>query len=177
MKRHEVGSWYSPVNGQVRLLGFTDDAFKAQDDEGSGLALWGLAVLLSFEILQAIQRHHQDKRRKPILLDWISRRLKRFVRSTFAAERDALIKTIEPLMVLQLALHQCCCGTIETAETLLIKMEEGQLYPPIDMVIHARSVLDAIAASEACTLAEASLRLHLITIRERMTRGLSRSLS
>ena len=49
--------------------------------------------------------------------------------------------------------------------------------PPIDVVIDARSVLDATAASEVCTPAEASLRLHLITIRDRMSRGSLRSLS
>ena len=98
------------------------------------------------------------------------------MRSTFAAELNALIDTIEALLILQLALHQCYCGTEESAEGLLIKMEQGQLYPPIDVIIYARSVLDAIAAAEVCTPAEASLRIHLITIRDRMSHGLVRSL-
>ena len=178
MKRHKVGIWYKLFEGKVRLLGFTDCAFKAQDDEGSGLALRGLAVLLTPEILSG-----DTTATKPgeevlaHLLDWIPRRLKRVVRSTFAAELNALIDAIESLLIMQLTLHQCYCGTDETADELLAKMESGQLYPPIDVVIDARSVLDATAASEVCTPAEASLRLHLITIRDRMTRGLLRSLS
>ena len=88
---------------------------------------------------------------------------------------NALIDTIESLMLLQLILHQCYCGG--NAEELLIKQEAGKLYPPIDLFIDAKSVKDAISAAEVCTPQEASLKLHLITIRDRLVRGLLRSVS
>jgi len=99
------------------------------------------------------------------------------VRSTFAAELNALIDSIETLVLLQLVLHQIYCGTGESAEELLHKLEHGSLYPPIDLFVDAQSVSDALAAPDVCTPQEASLKLHLITIRDRINRGLIRSLS
>ena len=58
-----------------------------------------------------------------------------------------------------------------------MKLENGRLYPPIDIFVDARSVSDAISASDVCTPQEASLRLHLIAVRDRLTRGLIRSIS
>ena len=99
------------------------------------------------------------------------------VRSTFAAELNALIDTIESLLLLQLILHQCYCGTDEDAEQLIIKLEAGKLYPPIDVFVDAKSVSDAISANELCTPQESSLKVHLIAIRDRLQRGLLRSIS
>ena len=58
-----------------------------------------------------------------------------------------------------------------------MKLENGRLYPPIDIFVDARSVSDAISASDVCTPQEAPLRLHLIAVRDRLTRGLIRSIS
>ena len=90
---------------------------------------------------------------------------------------NAIIDSIETLILLQLVFHQIYCGTDETVQELLDKLEHGQLYPPIDVVVDARSVSDAISASDVCTPQESSLRLHLIAIRDRLSRGLLRSLS
>jgi len=177
MKRHKVGLWYKKFNGKVRMLGFTDSAFKTQEEEGSGLALRGLAVLIGPEITSGDTATIPGVETVAHLVDWVSRKLKRVVRSTFAAELNALIDAIETLLLLQLIYHQIYCGTTESADELLVKMEDGGLYPPIDLMIDARSVLDAIAAAEVCTPAEASLRLHLIAVRDRLSRGLLRSIS
>ena len=53
LTRHKQGLWYEAVTGNIRLLGFTDSAFKAQESEGSGLALRGLAIVIAPE--------HEDK--------------------------------------------------------------------------------------------------------------------
>ena len=76
-----------------------------------------------------------------------------------------------------MTLHQVYCGTDEPAEELLIRLEQGSLYPPIDAVLDARSVTDAVAASDCTTPQEASLKLHLLAIRDRLARGLLRSVS
>ena len=160
----------------LRILRFTDSAFKAQDDENTGLALRGLAALLTSERttdeIITISIDHRVH-----LMEWIVRRLKRVVRSTFAAELNALIDTIGSLLLLQLILHQCYCGTDDSAERLIIKLENGCLYPPIDIFIDAKSVKDAIGATEICTPQESSLKTHLIAIRDRLQRGLIRSIN
>jgi len=174
--RHQEGLWYEAVSGNIRLLGFTDSAFKAQEEESSGLALRGLAIIVAPE--RRGEEVLEPGRAVTVnLLEWLVRRLRRVVRSTFAAELNALIDSIESLILLQLVLHQVYCGTDDTAEGLLLKLEHGHLYPPIDLFVDARSVSDAISASDVCTPQEASLRLHLITVRDRLVRGLIRSLS
>ena len=47
----------------------------------------------------------------------------------------------------------------------------------MDVVVDAKSVSDAISVSDVCTPQEGSLRIHLIHIRDRLARGLLRSLS
>ena len=180
LKRHKIGVKYLYLQGPVRLIGFTDSAFKAQEGESSGLAIRGLAVLLASDKLGDGHEKvaFQPGRAETVhLLDWIVRRLRRVVRSTFAAELNALIDSIETLILLQLTLHQIYCGTDESVEELLARLEAGQLYPPVDVVVDAKSVSDAISASDVCTPQESSLRIHLIAIRDRLSRGLLRSLS
>ena len=104
------------------------------------------------------------------------RRLRRVVRSTFAAEINALLDAIESLIILQLAMHQIQNGTAESAEQLMEKLEMGGLSPPIEACIDARSVFDAIAASDVTTPQEATLKLHLVSIRNRIENGVLKRL-
>ena len=177
LKRHKHGIMYPRLGERVRIIGFTDSAFKTQEGEGSGLALRGLAVMLANEIDQGQPVTTPGQNIEVNLLEWLVRRLRRVVRSTFAAELNALIDSIETLLLLQLVLHQVHCGTAESPDELLFKLEHGGLYPPIDLLIDAQSVSDAIAAPDVCTPQEASLKLHLIAIRDRLARGLLRSVS
>ena len=55
-------------------------------------------------------------------------------------------------------------------------MEMGQFYPPIDVCVDAKAVFDAIAASDVCDPADGSLKLHLISVRDRMATGMIRFL-
>ena len=170
--RHRAGIWYGRVPEPWRLVGFTDSAFRAQDDEASGLALRGLAVVLT-----------TDSSLKPTsptgdvnLIDFLTRHLRRVVRSTFVAELNALLDAIESLIITQIGWHQIVHGTEETIEQLLLRLGAGTLSPPIELVGDARSVLDAVAASDACDPAEASLKLHLLSVRARLEAGLIRKL-
>ena len=72
---------YRKFSGDVRLLGFTDSAFKAQENEGSGLALRGLAVLLTGEIRDVKVVINVGKTIDVHFLEWLVRRLRRVVRS------------------------------------------------------------------------------------------------
>ena len=53
-------------------------------------------------------------------------------------------------------------------------LERGKLYPPVDFCVDARSVYDAIGASDVCEFVGSSLELHLISVRDRMTHGFIR---
>ena len=98
------------------------------------------------------------------------------VRSTFSAELNALIDAIETLILTQLAIHQVIHGTNETADELLQALEDGQLDPPIDMVIDARSVFDSLAVQDVCNPADKSLKLHLISNTAKLETGILRNL-
>ena len=58
----------------------------------------------------------------------------------------------------------------------MARLEAGKLDPPIELVGDARSVFDALKASDVCDPAEASLKLHLISVRARLESGLVRKL-
>ena len=58
----------------------------------------------------------------------------------------------------------------------MICWKEEKFYPPIDYCVDAKAAFDAISASDACELAESSLKLHPISVRDRMTHGLTRRL-
>ena len=51
-------------------------------------------------------------------------------------------------------------------------LEEGRLQPPLDCVCDARAVFDSIAASDVCDPAECSLKLHLLSIRDKILVGI-----
>ena len=72
----------------LKFVGFTDAAFKDQPAEPIGFAL-GLVGIV----------------------DFIVRRQRRVVRSTFGAEFNGLVDGVEQLILLQFILHQIYCGT------------------------------------------------------------------
>ena len=162
MKRVPVSLVYRRIAGPLRLLCFSDAAFKAQEDESSGLALRGLVVLVIGESDSATYSGNCH------LVDFVVRRQKRVVRSTFSAELNALSDGIETALLIQLILHQVHCGTEATPEQLVHQMDHGQLYPPIDIFVDAKAVFDALVAKDAHPPSESSLYLLLISIRTRI---------
>ena len=167
LKRQKVGIMYGKVEAPYRLSGYTDAAFKAQEDESSGLAIRGLAVVLTTQS----EKIPTSPSGKVNLVEYLVRRIRRVVRSTFAAELNSLLDSIESVLLIQLAMHQIFCGTDQSAEELMHALESGGLYPPIEFVIDAQSVYDALNVLDVCTPQESSLKLHLIAIRNRMERG------
>ena len=110
------------------------------------------------------------------LLDFVIRRQRRVVRSTFSAELNGLVDSVESMLLLQCTLHQIYCGTEATAQQLVDLLEHGRLYPPVDMCVDAQAVYDALTATDICDPAESSLKLHLISIRDRLQQGIIRML-
>ena len=172
LQRHRIGIRYLRMPERVKLLGFTDSAFRAQEGESSGLALRGLAVLLTPDVPGSVISQGSVH-----LLDFIVRKLRRVVRSTFAAELNALVDALETIILMQLMFHQIFCGTDEGPDELLGKLENGLLYPAIELVVDAQSVYDALTASDVCNPQELSLKVHLIAIRDKLAKGTLRTLS
>ena len=56
------------------------------------------------------------------------------------------------------------------------RLEEGTLTPSIEMCVDAKAVFDAIDVADVTTPQEASLKLHLIALRDRLQRGVIRAL-
>ena len=88
-------------------MAFTDAAFKAQPEESSGLALRGLAAILEKD-RGKIERHGDTEFAN--MVDFTVRRQRRVVRSTFSAELNGLVDSIEQVLLLQCTLHQIYCG-------------------------------------------------------------------
>ena len=169
MQRTKVSIVYEKIAEPIRILGFSDSAFKAQEEESTGLALRSLVVCL---VPESSKLAHNGKCH---LLDFVVRRLKRVVRSTFSAELNALIDGIETMLLTQLILHQIYCGCQETPEQLIHRLEHGGLYPPIDVCLDANAVFDAIAAKDTATPLEASLKLHILSIKAKVLAGTLRT--
>ena len=55
-------------------------------------------------------------------------------------------------------------------------LEQGLMYPPLDLCVDARAACDAVAATDACEPAESSFKFHPISVRDRMTHGAIRAL-
>ena len=55
-------------------------------------------------------------------------------------------------------------------------LERCLVRPPLDICVDARAAYDAIAATDVCETAGSSLKLHLISVRDRMTYRLIRKL-
>ena len=173
LRRHPCGLRAVKISHPMRLVGFTDVAFKALVDEPSGLALRGLAAV---QMADDVLEFPQSKSGRANLLDYVTRKQRRVVRSTFSAELNGLVDSIGSMLLLQAILHQVYCGTDASPHDLLDLLENGHLYPPIDMAVDARAVFDAISASDICDPAESPLKLHLISVKDRFAQRIIRAL-
>ena len=171
-KRHKVGIWYCKLKGELRLVCWSDAAFQAIPEEGSGLALRGCCIILTGD--DPASPTSQDGTCH--LLEYLCKRQRRVVRSTFSAELNALIDAMEIAILVQMAMHQVLNGCEETATELAHRMEEGLLQPSVDAVVDAKAVFDAVAAADACTPMECSLKLHLLSLRDKLMQNILRRL-
>ena len=125
-------------------------------DESSALACRGLAVILCTDQTQEPTSPDYSIN----LVEFLVRRLKHVVRSTFGGELNALLDTAENVLLMQLAYHDILYGCEEDAEGLMARLEAGELQPPCDFVTDWASVFEAIRAAGLATPTEASLKLH-----------------
>ena len=166
MQRHpKAGLHYRQLGNPVRLVCFADAAFKAIPEESSGLALRGTAILLVGQGSETPAS--ADDSHGCHLLEFTTRRQRRVQRSTFSAELNSLVDSLESILLVQVGLHQAMTG--ETPE--FTTLESGGLTPRVDMAIDARAVFDALTAQDAAETSESSLKLHVLAFRDRLYRG------
>ena len=55
-------------------------------------------------------------------------------------------------------------------------LEGGSLYPLLDLCVDVRAAYDAVAATYVCEPAGSSLKLHFISVRDKMAHGLIRTI-
>ena len=127
MKRHKCGFKSVHLRHPLKLVGFTDAGFKAQPDEPTCIALRGLAATLQEDAATNDQPHSVGGLAN--LVDFTVRRQRRVVRSTFSAELNWLVDSVEHLFLLQLTLHQIYCGAHQSPEDMIDLLEHGGLYP------------------------------------------------
>ena len=63
------------------------------------------------------------------MVDFMVRRQRRVVRSTFSSELNGLVDSVEQSFLLQIALHQIYCGTPRSPEEMIDLLEYGGLHP------------------------------------------------
>ena len=83
---------------------------------------------------------------------------------------------LEILLVIQVRLHQIWYACEASARHLADTLDRDGLRPPRDAVIDARSVFDCLAATDLGELVEGSLKLHVLSLRERLSTGALRRL-
>ena len=138
-----------------RLLGYYDSALRAREEESSGLALRGLAVLSMNDKSGGKQHSSTDNASIGVpraddahLVEFIVRRTRRVVIPKCAAELNALLDVVETLILISSMHYEVLYGTQEDAISLMIILEDGKMLPPIDVEIDARSVHGAISAHD-----------------------------
>jgi len=172
-RRKRVGILYRPLDlDKLCVTVFSDAAFKATPEESSGLALRGCVVLLaearSHELISPEGNCH--------LLEYVCRRQRRVVRSTYSAELNGLIDSVEITLLVQFMLHQLYRGTDQSSTQLARAQEDGQLYPVVKAATDAMAVFSSVAAPDICDPAESSLKLHLLSLRDKVASGTLQSL-
>ena len=103
MKRHKCGLKLVAIQHPIKFLAFTDAPFKAQPEETRVLALRGFAAVLWQDRGDSVAKPH-GANEKADLVDFTVRRQRRVVRSTFSAEVNGRVDSIEQLLLLQCAL-------------------------------------------------------------------------
>ena len=174
MERRKCGLNSVDFKHPLELVAFIDAAFETQLEEPIGLARRGLAAILCEDRRCDVKPNSSNGEANPI--DSTVRRQRRVVRSTFGADLNGLVDSIEQMVSLQRALHHIYCGAGRSPQRMIDLLESGNMYPPLDLCAGARAAYDAIAATDVCEPAGSSLKLHLISVRDRMTHGLVRQI-
>ena len=147
-----------------RLTAISDSAFRSLEDNTTGLALRGYVILLTVKTSE-----HPGG--ECVILDYGTKKHKRVNRSTFAAELNAAVDTIDIATIVQFTLEEIFnpqCSTPEAMQKLFLS---AKLMFPLELIIDAKAVYDAIVVPEYNMPTEATLVNHLHSVREQVRDG------
>ena len=111
---------------------------------------------------------------KADLAEFTARPQRRVVISTFGAERNGLVDSIEQMLLLQTMLHQTYCGTSRIPEDIVDPLDNGGLYPKSDVAVDRRAAYDAIVAIDVCEPHGSRSKVPRISARDRLSHGIIR---
>ena len=174
VKRRPRGLRYRKFHNGIpqALICFSDAAFKALVEESSGLALRGCCILFA----ETAENELTTGEGLCHMIEFVCRRQRRVVRSTYSAELNGLIDSIETAILVQILFHQIWHGCDQSVAMMAQLQEEGKLEPAIKGAVDAKAVFDSIRASDVCEPAESSLKLHLLAVRDKLLQGILRQL-
>ena len=147
-----------------RISAVSDSAFRSLEENTTGLALRGFVILLT----ASTDAHPGGE---CVILDYGTKKHKRVNRSTFAAELNAAVDTLDIALIVQYTLEEIFCPENATPTALQHAFETGKLHFPVELIIDAKAVFDAISAKEYNMPTEATLVNHLHSIREHLRDG------
>lgn len=106
------------------------------------------------------------------LLDLFVRRQRRVVRSTFIAELNWLVDSVElTLFFLQITIQLIYCCTTPSFEEIIDLLENEGACVKLNVAVDARAACDAISAIDACEPQGISFKLHFISVGDRLILG------
>ena len=100
------------------------------------------------------------------MLDYGTKKHKRVNRSTFAAELNAAVDTIDIATIVQFTMEEIFNPSASEPSTMQKLYDSGQLRFPMELSIDAKAVYDAITVSDFSMPSETTLVNHLHSIRE-----------
>ena len=151
-------------NAVWRLSAVSDSAFRSLEDHTTGLALRGFVILLT-----ASEKEHPGG--DCLILDYGTKKHKRVNRSTFAAELNAAVDTVDIATIVQFTLEEIFRPQHSAPEVMQKVFLEAKLKFPLELIIDAKAVYDAIVVPEYNMPTEATLVNHLHSVREQVRDG------
>ena len=122
-------------------------------------------------VVALAEQHREQPGGKIQIIDICSRKQRRVTRSTFAAELQLLVDSVETGKILCYALAEIL-ATEPLAATALTRMEETGSFPlQLEACIDAKSVYDALALAETRAPTEVSLIMVLLGLKEMLHSG------
>ena len=152
---------YPVLQGPTRVVCISDSAFKKEDQEG--LAMRGALICI-------VERHDWHPGGNLHVIEHYSRKQKRVVRSTFAAEINALVDSYEFGKLLMFALCELECGPMKPED--LIRLDDIGRWPmPLELVVDAYAVFSTAAKLESKNPTEETLITLVMVLREGLKTG------
>eukprot|EP00971_Amphidinium_carterae_P181024 3590931-Amphidinium_carterae.1 len=166
LKSHRSSTLYAPMEGPFRLVVVSDAAFKPE--ENSKHARRGALLLLTPRNAWLGGRVH--------IIDYASKKIPRVTKSTYAAELHALCTGTDQAILVSSQYEQffnsSWHGDLDSFE---MKSRRDSLYVPVELAIDAWSVYMSLTSEDIRAPEERPLLLLLWHVRERMARGLIKS--